>query len=56
MKLWSKEARVLGGMYGVLETPFSLNCILSGCDWLDPLSYDYYRFCDDKQLSDFRLY
>lgn len=25
MKLWSKEARVLGGMYGVLETPFSFS-------------------------------
>ncbi len=24
MKLWSKEALVLGGMYGVLDTPFSL--------------------------------
>ena len=24
MKLWSKEALVLGGIYGVLETPFSL--------------------------------
>ncbi len=24
MKLWSKEALVLGGVYGVLETPFSL--------------------------------
>lgn len=23
MKLWSKEALVLGGIYGVLETPFS---------------------------------
>ena len=23
MKLWSKEALVLGGMYGVLETPFT---------------------------------
>lgn len=25
MKLWSKEAVVLGGMYGVLDTPFSLS-------------------------------
>lgn len=24
MKLWSKEALVLGGIYGVLDTPFSL--------------------------------
>lgn len=24
MKLWSKEALVLGGIYGVLETPLSL--------------------------------
>jgi len=24
MKLWSKEALVLGGVYGVLDTPFSL--------------------------------
>ena len=24
MKLWSKEALVLGGIYGVLATPFSL--------------------------------
>nr|QIM10566.1 hypothetical protein PlAlph_4580 [uncultured Alphaproteobacteria bacterium] len=24
MKLWSKEALVLGGVYGVLETPRSL--------------------------------
>lgn len=25
MKLWSKEALVLGGIYGVLETPLSLS-------------------------------
>ncbi len=25
MKLWSKEALVLGGVYGVLDTPFSLS-------------------------------
>lgn len=24
MKLWSKEALILGGIYGVLDTPFSL--------------------------------
>ena len=24
MKLWSKEALVMGGIYGVLDTPFSL--------------------------------
>lgn len=37
MKLWSKDALVLGGIYGVLDTPFSIlgfEAISNGLFWL----------------------
>ena len=41
MKLWSKEALVLGGIYGVLDTPFSL----SGIEFVSGILFVIFLIC-----------
>ena len=41
MKLWSKEALVLGGAYGILDTPFAL----SGLEIISDILFGLFIIC-----------